>query len=74
MPSVEERLGCIETEIKHIGPSLDKIWEKLDEVCPKIKENNWWVQAIKRSVLTLAVTGVLGGIITTAFYLVRSNT
>ncbi len=73
MSSVEERLSCIETEIKHIGPSLDKIWEKLDEMCPKVIENNWWIQAIKRSILALSVSGVLGGIITTAYYLVRSN-
>ena len=73
MSSVAERLASIETEVKHINPSLEKIWAKLDELCPMVKENNWWIRAMKRSVVALAVSGVLGGIITTAFYLIRSK-
>lgn len=73
MSSVEERLASIETEVKHINPSLVKIWDKLDELCPMVKENNWWIRAIKRSVVGLAVTGVLGGIMTTAFFLIRNK-
>lgn len=73
MGSVEERLASIETEVKHINPSLEKIWIKLDEMSPMVQENNWWIRAIKRSVVSLAVFGVLGGIITTAFFLIRNK-
>ena len=73
MTGVEERLASIENEVKHSSLALEKIWNKLDELCPMVKENNWWVQSIKRSVVTLAVSGVLGGLVTTGYFLIRSK-
>ena len=73
MASINERLATIENEVTHIRPSLDKIWDKLDEVCPMIKVNNWWVKAIRKCVIALAITIPTGGVITIVLYIIRSK-
>jgi len=46
----------------HMGIALKKL-EKLEGIFPIVKDNAWWVNKIKIGVITLAVSGVLLGIV-----------
>lgn len=82
----EERISKIEVNVakvkvdvenmkgeyeKHISPTLTKIWDKVNEMCPMVKENTFWVGKIKWGICFLAIVGVLGGLITTGYFLLR---
>jgi|TARA_Y100000034_G_scaffold131234_1_gene191549 uncharacterized protein (UPF0371 family) len=68
-----------QADLKHIKDRIDngisntitKIWDKLNEITPAIKDNTFWVGKVKWGISFLAIAGVGGGLVTLVFYFVR---
>ena len=58
-----------------LGKTITDIFKMLNEIMPQVKENSYWVGAIKKGVLWLALIAVpvLGGVIAIAFYMIQKN-
>lgn len=67
-------------DIKHIKGRLDngisqtliKVYDKLNELCPQIKENSGFRKMLIKGLIYLSCVSVLGGIIAMAFYLIKN--
>ena len=55
-----------------ISGTLTKIFLRLDEIIPKVKDNTYWVGKFKQAVCWIAGVGVAGGAISLSFYLIRT--
>jgi len=64
---VDNLTSMIDNDVKH---TLVKIWDKVNEMCPMVKENSYWVGLWKKTIFWLAVIGVGGGLVTFVFKLV----
>jgi len=59
----------IENGISGTLTSMDKkLTEHIQYITPKVKDNSWWVGIVKKTVVSLAVLGVTGLIITTILW------
>jgi len=78
--NLELNLAKITGDITHIKDKIDNhicstlagISKSINEAMPLVKENSYWVAVWKKAVVWTAVIGVGGGIITTAFFLLRT--
>jgi len=79
--SLEKANIVMHEDIKHIKGRLDngisqtvtKIWDKLNnEIAPNVRDNTYWVGVWKKSIVFLAISGVLMGSVALAFHLIRS--
>ena len=65
---VEQTQVVMHADIKHIRTRLDngvsttvtKIWDKINEMAPKVKENSYWVDKWKMAIFWIAIIGVIG--------------
>lgn len=57
--TIPERLAAIEVKLDVVC----KQTSVLNDLIPKILENSWWIGKIKWGCATLAIVGVIGGII-----------
>lgn len=79
MSHVEIHVAEVRKDVEHmkdelkdnISPTMGKIWDKVNEMCPLVKENSFWVGKWKQAIFYLAVVGVGGGLIGLAFFLVK---
>lgn len=68
---VKERLIKIECSIDHIKNSLDNglkktldnVYQQLNVIIPKVDDNSKWVSIFQKAMMTVAVTGVICGIV-----------
>jgi len=67
---IDAIMGVIDNDLKHMLLALD---EKLDKICPAVKENTYWVGVWKKSLFTIAIVGVILGAVATAFYLIKNG-
>lgn len=66
-------------DIEHIKDRLDngisttvtKIFNMLNDMAPQVKENSYWVGVWKKSIVMLAIGGVLMGSVALAFHFIR---
>jgi len=58
-----KKFAILETKMTNIEGQNKKIIGKLDDICPAVKENSWWIDKIKCGFVLLAVTGLGLGII-----------
>jgi len=81
---IEKANLIMHQDIKHIKGRIDngisetitKIWDKINEdMSPHVKENTYWVGALKTGILWLALVAVpiLGGVLAIAFYMIQKN-
>ena len=56
-----------------ISGTLTKIFLRLDEIIPKVKDNTYWVGKFKQAICWIAGVGVCGGILGLFFFLVRKG-
>ncbi|MBA7639492.1 hypothetical protein ES703_47150 [subsurface metagenome] len=56
----------------HISTTITQIFGKINEICPLVKENTYWVGKWKQAIFWIAVIGIGGGLVATAFYLLRN--
>jgi chromosome segregation ATPase len=67
-------------DVRHIKDRIDnglskticQIKEKMDEFVPLVRESSEWAGRFKQAIFYIAVTSVGGGLVSLAFYLVRS--
>lgn len=79
MAETDERLARLETSVSQLQHTIDndikhtlgKIWDKLNEMCPMVKENTYWVGQWKKAIFWVAVVAVGGGLVATAFAIIR---
>ena len=57
------RFAVLESQQKEIIKQNDKIFNKLEEVCPAVRENSWWIEKIKWGFVFVTVAGVIMGIV-----------
>lgn len=57
------RLAVLENQQMMMMEQNDKILEKLDDICPAVRENSWWVEKLKWGFVMVAVVGVAMGIV-----------
>lgn len=80
MAEIEERLARLETNVSQLQATinndvkhtLSKIWDKVNEMCVAVKDNSYWVGKWKQAIFWVAVIAVGGGMVATAFYLLRN--
>ena len=64
----------IKTRIDNgISGTLTKIFSKLDEIVPKVRDNTYWVGKFKQSIWWIATIGLGGGILGIFFFLIRKG-
>lgn len=49
-----------------ISQTVTKIYDKLNDIAPKVQENSFWVDKIKWAFVWVAVIGVCGGLVSVA--------
>lgn len=67
-------------DVRHIKDRIDnglskticQIKDKMDEFVPLVRESSEWAGRFKQAIFYIAVTSVGGGLVSLAFYLVRS--
>ncbi len=80
MTEIGERLARLEASMEQLQktPSngvehkLGKIWDKLNEMSVSVRDNTYWVEKWKQGIFWIAVISVGGGLVATAFYLLRN--
>lgn len=80
MAEIEERLARLETSVSQlqntmnndIKHTLGKIWDKVNEMCVAVKDNSYWVGKWKQAIFWIAVIGIGGGLVATAFQLIKN--
>ena len=58
-----ERFAVLETNQRNMSKQNERIIEKLDDICPAVRENSWWIEKIKWGFVMVAVVGVALGIV-----------
>ena len=79
MPTIAERLAKLETSVNQlekvlsndIKSTLGKIFDKIDIMCPLVKDNAYWVGKWKQAIFWIAVMAMGGGMIALAFQLIK---
>ena len=79
MSTLDERIAKVEATVEyisdavrnHIPSALREISNKLDNICPAVKENTYWVGRIKQGMYWVSIVGFGGGILSLIFYLAR---
>ncbi len=66
-PPIGEQLVTLHLKTDIALTRLKRIETKLDTVYPKVIENSWWVNKLKLAIVAIAVTGVILGIVASAF-------
>lgn len=66
MDDTSTRLARLEVRMGTVMSQNDRILVKLDDICPQVRENSWWIERIKWAVVLIAVTGVGLGIVSWA--------
>lgn len=54
-----------------ISSTLSKVWDKLQEIVPIVKDNQDWVTRVKQAMWWISVIGVGGGLVSIAFVIMR---
>ena len=57
------RFAVLETQQKTMMKQNDEILKKLNDVCPAVRENSWWIEKIKWGFVMVAVVGFALGIV-----------
>jgi len=57
------RFAILETQMKQVIKQNESILEKLNVICPAVKENSWWIEKIKWGFVFVTVAGVIMGIV-----------
>jgi len=50
----------------HMGIALKKL-DKIEKIIPQVKDNTWWINKIKLSLIVISVSGIALGVIKYAF-------
>lgn len=65
-PECIKKFAILETKMDEVQDQNEKIFLKLDAVCPAVMENSWWIEKIKWGFVFVAVVGVVMGIVSWA--------
>lgn len=58
-----ERFAVLETNQDNMAKQNDRIIGKLDDICPAVRENSWWIEKIKWGFVMITVAGFALGIV-----------
>jgi hypothetical protein len=58
-----KKFAVLETQQVMMMEQNNHIIKKLEEVCPAVKENSWWIEKIKWGFVFVAIVGVVLGIL-----------
>ncbi len=62
-PDCVRRFAVLETKMTTVERQGNKILEKIEGICPLVKENSWWIEKIKWGFVFVSVAGVVMGVV-----------